>query len=46
VTGIAAGLHALVQLPAGQDEGAAVDRATERDLAVEALSAGCDRSPE
>jgi GntR family transcriptional regulator / MocR family aminotransferase len=37
VTGIAAGLHALAELPAGQDEDEVVARAAGRGLVVEAL---------
>ena len=39
VTGIAAGLHALLRLPPGQDEDALVARAARHGLAVEGLSA-------
>jgi GntR family transcriptional regulator/MocR family aminotransferase len=39
VTGIAAGLHALVQLPAGQDEAEVVARAAHHGLAIEGLDA-------
>jgi GntR family transcriptional regulator / MocR family aminotransferase len=38
VTGIAAGLHALAELPADQDEAAVVARAAARGLSVEGLS--------
>ena len=38
VTGIAAGLHALLRLPPGQDEDALVARAARHGLAVEGLS--------
>jgi GntR family transcriptional regulator / MocR family aminotransferase len=38
VTGIAAGLHALVELPPGQDEAEVVARAAEHDLALDALA--------
>jgi GntR family transcriptional regulator/MocR family aminotransferase len=37
VTGIAAGLHALAELPADQDEAAVVARAAARGLSVEGL---------
>jgi GntR family transcriptional regulator/MocR family aminotransferase len=37
ITGIAAGLHALLELPPGTDEDAVVRRAGERGLAVEGL---------
>jgi GntR family transcriptional regulator/MocR family aminotransferase len=39
VTGIAAGLHALVELPAGQDEAEVVARAAHHGLAIEGLDA-------
>ena len=39
VTGIAAGLHALAELPADHDEGAIVARAAAHDLALEGLDA-------
>jgi len=39
VTGIAAGLHALLRLPPGQHEDALVARAARHGLAVEGLSA-------
>jgi len=39
VTGIAAGLHALVELPAGQMEAQVVARAEKRGLALEGLGA-------
>jgi len=39
VSGIAAGLHALAELPGDHDEGAIVARAAERGLAVEGLDA-------
>jgi GntR family transcriptional regulator / MocR family aminotransferase len=39
VTGIAAGLHALVELPADHDERAVVARAAEHGLALEGLDA-------
>ena len=39
MTGIAAGLHALVELPAGQTEAQVVARAEERGLALEGLAA-------
>ena len=39
VTGIAAGLHALLRLPPGQDEDALVARAARHGLAIEGLSA-------
>jgi GntR family transcriptional regulator/MocR family aminotransferase len=49
VTGIAAGLHALVELPAGADEDEIVRRAAGHGLALEALGAyrppGGDRGP-
>jgi GntR family transcriptional regulator/MocR family aminotransferase len=35
VGGVAAGLHAIVELPAGTDEGALVAAARERDVAIE-----------
>jgi GntR family transcriptional regulator / MocR family aminotransferase len=38
ITGIAAGLHVLVELPAGQREGDLVARAARRGLAVEGLA--------
>ena len=37
ISGIAAGLHALLELPAGLDEKVAVDRARERGLALQGL---------
>jgi GntR family transcriptional regulator/MocR family aminotransferase len=37
VTGVAAGLHALLELPPGADESAVVTRAAEHGLAVEGL---------
>lgn len=37
VSGIAAGLHALLELPAGQDESEVVARAARRGLAIEGL---------
>jgi GntR family transcriptional regulator/MocR family aminotransferase len=39
VTGIAAGLHAVIELPSGQDEGAVVERARRRGLAIDGLGA-------
>jgi GntR family transcriptional regulator/MocR family aminotransferase len=39
VTGIAAGLHALLRLPPGQDEDALVARAARHGLAIEGLGA-------
>jgi GntR family transcriptional regulator / MocR family aminotransferase len=39
VTGIAAGLHAVAELPAGQPESDVIDRAASRGLAVEGLGA-------
>jgi GntR family transcriptional regulator/MocR family aminotransferase len=39
VTGIAAGLHALLRLPPGQHEDALVARAARHGLAIEGLSA-------
>jgi GntR family transcriptional regulator / MocR family aminotransferase len=39
VTGLAAGMHAVVELPVGTDEGGVVARAAERGLAVEGLGA-------
>ncbi len=39
VTGIAAGLHALLELPVGQDEQEVISRAARRGLALEGLSA-------
>jgi GntR family transcriptional regulator/MocR family aminotransferase len=39
VTGIAAGLHALLRLPPGEQEDALVARAARHGLAIEALSA-------
>ena len=51
VTGIAAGLHVLVELPAGQTEAQVVARAEERGLALEGLAAyavedsGAERGP-
>jgi len=38
ITGIAAGLHALIQLPPGESEGALVARALSRRLAVQGLN--------
>jgi GntR family transcriptional regulator/MocR family aminotransferase len=38
VSGIAAGLHALVHLAPGQDEEAVIARAAQRGLALEGLS--------
>lgn len=43
VTGIAAGLHAVLRLPPGQDEDRLVERAARHGLAVEALGAYCER---
>jgi GntR family transcriptional regulator / MocR family aminotransferase len=52
VTGLAAGMHAVVELPPGSDEDAIVARAAERGLALEGLGAfassesgGAGRSP-
>jgi GntR family transcriptional regulator/MocR family aminotransferase len=45
VSGIAAGLHALVELPAGRGEEALVARAAERGLAVSGLAAFATGSP-
>jgi GntR family transcriptional regulator/MocR family aminotransferase len=39
VSGIAAGLHALLELPSGQDEAEVVARAARNGLAIEGLSA-------
>lgn len=41
VTGIAAGLHALLELPAGRCESELVERAAARGLAIEGLSSYC-----
>jgi GntR family transcriptional regulator / MocR family aminotransferase len=38
VTGVAAGLHAVVRLPAGRDEGEVVARVAEHGVAVEGLA--------
>jgi GntR family transcriptional regulator/MocR family aminotransferase len=45
IRGIAAGLHALLELPAGTDEGEIISRAARRGLALEGLgdyAASCD----
>jgi GntR family transcriptional regulator/MocR family aminotransferase len=41
VEGIAAGLHALVRLPAGSDEAATVRHAAERGIALDGLASFC-----
>jgi GntR family transcriptional regulator/MocR family aminotransferase len=45
VTGLAAGMHAVVELPPGSDEDAIVARAAERGLALEGLNAFAASGP-